>query len=75
MSQALAVILVCAASIAGPDCDRTNALDVMTQPVATVAECAHVGQTLAAETFGHPGEGRYLKIACERRKGQDHAAR
>ncbi len=69
MNTILAVILVCAAATAGPDCDRNTALDVAVQPVASVAACPLAGQVLAAQAFGAPGEGRYFKVGCERRRG------
>lgn len=64
----LAVVLVCAATVSGPECSRDNALDVAIQPVASVAGCGLAGQVLAAEAFGAQAEGRYVKIGCERRK-------
>ena len=68
MTGFLAVVLVCAAAVAGPDCSRDTALDVAVQPVASLTACPHVGQYVAASAFGAPSEGRYFKIGCERRK-------
>ncbi|TXM65740.1 hypothetical protein [Methylobacterium sp. WL120] len=68
MNTFLAVVLVCAASVSGPDCGRDNALDVAIQPVASVAVCGLAGQVLAAQAFGAPGPGRYVRVGCERRK-------
>lgn len=68
MTGFLAVVLVCAATVAGPDCTRDNALDVAIRPVASVPACALAGQILAAEVFGPAGDGRYFKIGCQRRK-------
>lgn len=61
------VALVCPADVAAPDCDRTNAVDVLAQPVALVTECAQVGQHLATHLSLAPGQRH--KITCERRKG------
>jgi hypothetical protein len=62
-----AVVLVCPAGVAGPDCSRDNALDMAVQPVAMVTACAQVGAVLATHLSLAPGETH--KIACERRKG------
>ncbi|KQO94641.1 hypothetical protein [Methylobacterium sp. Leaf91] len=67
MTGFLAVVLVCAAGIAGSDCSRDNALDMLVQPVAQVTECAQVGPVLATHLSLGPGE--FYKVACERRKG------
>lgn len=63
----LAVVLVCAATVAGPDCSRDTALDMVVQPVAHETECALAGQVLATHLSLQAGE--WHKIACERRKG------
>lgn len=68
MNTLLAVVLVCALSVEPPDCTRETALDVIAQPVSLPTECMKVGPTLAASTFDAL-EGRYVKTACERRKG------
>lgn len=65
----LAVVLVCAATIAGSDCDRSNALDVVTQPAESVPACMKVGEIIAAQSLGPPAPGTYHKIGCEHRKG------
>jgi hypothetical protein len=62
-----AVVLVCPAGVAGPDCSRDNALDMAVQPVVLVTACAQVGAVLATHLSLAPGETH--KIACERRKG------
>jgi hypothetical protein len=64
----LAIVLVCAASIAGSDCTPLNAADVVTQPVLSAPECMKVGETIAAQSFGPPPAGFYHKVGCERRK-------
>lgn len=68
MSSLLAVVMVCAISVAPADCTRATALDVIVQPVGMPTECMKVGPILAASTFGVL-DGRYVKTACERRKG------
>ena len=67
MSTILAVVMVCALSVAPADCSRETALDVIVQPVGLPTECMRVGPILAASTF-EALDGRYVKTACERRK-------
>jgi hypothetical protein len=61
-------VLVCALATAGPDCDRSNALDVVVQPAESAPACLKVGETIAAQSLGAPAPGTYHKIACEHRK-------
>ncbi|WP_375455734.1 hypothetical protein [uncultured Methylobacterium sp.] len=68
MTGFLAVVLVCAVAVPGPECSRDTALDIAIQPVASVAACGLSGQVLAAQAFGPAGDGRYFKIGCQRRK-------
>lgn len=68
MNSLLAVVLVCALSVEPADCTRETALDVIVQPVGMPTECMKVGPAIAAEAFGAL-DGRYVKTACERRKG------
>ena len=68
MNTLLAVVLVCALSVEPADCTRETALDVIVQPVSLPTECMQVGPALAASTFDAL-DRRYVKIACERRKG------
>ena len=75
MSEILAVALVCAAHLLAQDCSRDTALDVIVSPVRTPMECMMHAQASAAAAGFPGGEGRYLKIACERRHaGLDEAA-
>ena len=67
MSEILAVALVCAANLLAQDCSRDTALDVIVSPVRTPMECMMHAQASAAAAGFPGGEGRYLKIACERR--------
>lgn len=67
MNALLAVVLVCAATVAAPDCSRDNALDILVQPVALPTACQHVGEVMATHLTLAPGQ--YHKVACERRKG------
>lgn len=68
MSQLLAVALVCSAALAEPACTRETALDVIIAPASPLpAACLLQAQETAAGA-GLPGEGRYLKIVCERRR-------
>ena len=66
MNGLLAVALACAATIAPQDCTREIALDVLTQPVGLVTECAQVGQVLATHLTLPPGGVHAVR--CERRK-------
>ncbi len=65
-AERLAVALSCPADVAGPDCSRATALDVLAQP-ASEGECPKVAQLLA--THLDLPAGGYHKLACERRKG------
>ncbi|GJE25984.1 hypothetical protein LKMONMHP_0828 [Methylobacterium organophilum] len=67
MSELLAVALVCASSLASVDCSRDTALDVIVSPARTPMECVMHAQATAAAAGLPGGEGRYLKITCERR--------
>ena len=49
------------------DCSRDTALDVIVSPAHTNMECVMQAQANAAHAGLPGGEGRYLKIACERR--------
>ena len=69
MHEILAVTLICGAGIAGPDCTRDNALDVVTSPVRSAHECLMAGQVAASGLHLGEGEERsYVKVACERRR-------
>lgn len=69
MNEILAVALVCAAGVAGPDCGRGNALDVVVAPVRSQIECLMTGQVLATGlNVGENGDGSYVKVSCERRR-------
>lgn len=67
MSELLAVALVCATSLLAKDCSRETALDVIVAPAQSPMECVMHAQAAAAKAGLPGGEGRYLKIACERR--------
>ena len=67
MPELLAVALVCATSLLAQDCSRDTALDVIVSPARTNMECVLQAQANAAHAGLPGGEGRYLKIACERR--------
>lgn len=66
MNALLAVVLVCAATVAAPDCTRDNALDMLVQPVAMPTACLMTGEAMATHLTLAPGQ--YHKVACERRK-------
>lgn len=67
MPELLAVALVCATSLVADDCSRDTALDVIITPAHSPMECVMQAQASAAHAGLPGGEGRYLKIACERR--------
>jgi len=63
MNTVFALILVCAASTAQPDCQRDTALDVITVKTPSVFACLMTGQTsVAREQL--LGDGRYTKVVC-----------
>lgn len=63
MNTVFALILVCAASTAQPDCTRDTALDVITVKTSSVFACLMTGQTsVAREQL--LGDGRYTKVVC-----------
>ncbi|GLS44377.1 hypothetical protein [Methylobacterium brachythecii] len=61
----LAVALACSGSIAGSDCSRETALDIVVAP-AGETDCPKVAQVLA--THLDLPAGGYHKLICERRK-------
>jgi hypothetical protein len=63
MNTVFALILVCAATTAQPDCTRETALDVATIKVPSVIACMMVGQTTVAREEMY-GDGRYTKVVC-----------
>lgn len=62
------IILVCAMSVAPPDCQNETALDIISGPLAAnELMCGLHGQAYIAGTGymeRHPGE--YIKIKCTR---------
>ncbi|MBE7199617.1 MAG: hypothetical protein INR70_17690 [Parafilimonas terrae] len=71
MSELLSVALVCAGTLLAQDCSRDTALDVIVSPAHTPMECLMHAQTMAAQAGLPGGSDRYLKIACEHRRGAD----
>ncbi|MCJ2014618.1 hypothetical protein [Methylobacterium sp. J-076] len=69
MPELLSVALVCAGTLIAQDCSRDTALDIMVSPAHSPMECLMHAQAMAARA-GLPGGGdRYLKVACEHRRG------
>ena len=68
MAEFLTVALVCASTLAAPDCSRETALDVAVAPAPSPVTCLMQGETLAAQTGLVRGRETYLKVACERRR-------
>lgn len=63
MNTVFALILVCAASTAQPECSRETALDVITVKTPSVFACLMTGQmSVAREQL--LGDGRYTKVVC-----------
>ncbi|MCE4224004.1 hypothetical protein HCU64_09595 [Methylobacterium sp. C25] len=67
MPELLAVALVCATTLSSAECSRDTALDVIISPVHSAMECMMHAQASAAAAGLPGGDGRYLKISCERR--------
>lgn len=67
MSELLAVALVCATTLLAKDCSRETALDIIVSPAHSPMECMMHAQASAAAAGLPGGEGRYLKVSCERR--------
>jgi len=63
MNTVFALILVCAASTAQPDCTRNTALSVATIKTPSVFACMMTGQTTVAREE-MLGDGRYTKVVC-----------
>ncbi|MGU3665826.1 hypothetical protein ACLBX9_16730 [Methylobacterium sp. A49B] len=63
MNTVFALILVCAASTAQPECTRETALNVATIKVPSVFACMMTGQTTVAREE-LLGDGRYTKVVC-----------
>ena len=67
MNTILAVILVCAAATAQPDCTRDTAVDVVTAPTPSLFACMMAGQASVARDR-LLGDGRYVKVVCGARR-------
>lgn len=65
--MATVVVLVCALAIAGPDCQRATAKDVLIAPEKAASDlaCMRLGLMYAAES-GAVVPGYYAKVRCER---------
>ncbi|GJD49043.1 hypothetical protein OPKNFCMD_1772 [Methylobacterium crusticola] len=68
MADFLTIALVCAKTLAAPDCSRDTALDVAVAPAATPIICLMQGETIAAQGGFVDRAETYLKITCERRR-------
>ncbi|MCJ2067774.1 hypothetical protein MKK75_02955 [Methylobacterium sp. J-030] len=66
MNTVFALILVCAASTAQPDCTRETALSVAAIETPSVFACMMTGQTTVAREE-MLGDGRYSKVICSGR--------
>ncbi|WP_267422643.1 hypothetical protein [Methylobacterium sp. GC_Met_2] len=63
MNTVFALILVCAASTAQPECTRDTALDVITVKTSSVLTCMMAGQANVARDR-LLGDERYAKVIC-----------
>ncbi|RVU14527.1 hypothetical protein [Methylobacterium oryzihabitans] len=68
MADFLTVALICARTLAAPDCSRDTALDVIVAPAPTPISCVMQGEALAARSGLVDRAVTYLKVACERRR-------
>jgi hypothetical protein len=68
MADFLTVALICAKTLAGPDCSRDTATDVVVAPAPSPVACMMQGETLAARSGLVNAETNYLKVSCERRR-------
>jgi hypothetical protein len=69
MPELLSVALVCSGTLLAQECSRETALDIIVSPARSPMECLLNAQAMAAHA-GLPGGGdRYLKVACEHRRG------
>ena len=68
MDAFAAVILICAKAIAAPDCNETNALDVLSRTVQSELACTMGWQEVIARSNLQEGIGSdtYLKTLCRR---------
>ncbi|GLS43856.1 hypothetical protein GGR33_002432 [Methylobacterium brachythecii] len=67
MNTILVVALVCANTVAAPDCNRDTALDVVTGPAHSLQECLIQGPTIAAGSGRAADKDTYVKTRCEQR--------
>ena len=69
MNTFIALIFLCATSVARSDCDTNNAVDVAVGPQTdNEIACGIEAQEMIAQTAIRPTEGEYLKISCVRRR-------
>ncbi|HZT20050.1 MAG TPA: hypothetical protein VFA23_11660 [Dongiaceae bacterium] len=62
-----AVILICSAALAMPDCGADNAIDVIRGPeIHSIFGCGFSSQAMIAQTALGPelGKDQYLKVIC-----------
>ena len=74
MDAFAAVILICATTVAAPDCNESNALDVLSRTVSSELACTMGWQEVIARSDLKDGLGSdtYLKTVCRRvRPGRD----
>ena len=62
------LVLICATSTTGPECNIHSAVDVITTGHASsVQQCGFLGQALLATTSLVPEPGKqYMKVVCAR---------
>ncbi|GJE55912.1 hypothetical protein EKPJFOCH_2409 [Methylobacterium thuringiense] len=67
MNTILVVALVCANTVAAPDCNRETALDIVTAQAHSLQECLIQGPTVAAGSGRAADANTYVKTRCEQR--------
>ncbi len=76
MDAYAAIILICAASVPAPDCNETNALDVLSRTVPSELACTMGWQEVIARSTLKEGLGTdtYLKTLCRRVRRDERGA-
>jgi hypothetical protein len=74
MDAFAAIILICATTVAAPDCNETNALDVLSRTVHSELACTMGWQEVIARSNLQDGLGdTYLKTLCRRVRSERDA--
>lgn len=69
MHPLIAVVLICASTVARSDCRADTAIDVLIPPEAdSYSLCGLQSQAYIAGSALRVGDGRYMKIVCTRQQ-------